>query len=400
MSKIKELPWGTDTELKEDQFYNRELEIDNIMSLLSSTSRTSPPTIMIPGIRGVGKTVLLKKLKKELEKDYLVAYIDLTYTYSYQSGKLDEVAIMQHFFQTWMKSCEEKNFNTLIKRIKKTLQTKTIKITDVAEYGGFPIPIAETKEDYQKLLTYVLELPQKIYEEHKKDIKGVIMIIDEFQAFEDLGDHLDGFLWFFRSIIQNQKNVAYIFSGSITSKDKILERISGKKGAFGGRMLTIEISPFDKETTKNYLNERLPSLKFEEEGFEQFYKCSQGIPHYINIFANLLEKDTPLNEEKVKSGFKTALPLLSDQLKIEWTRLNLSQQRIITNLLDKPLKRKKIAEKMNRTSNSLSEPLNSLQDINLIKNSNGEYSLTEYILKEWLKQEYEKKGVYPYRSIK
>ncbi|MDR1721998.1 MAG: AAA family ATPase, partial [Methanobrevibacter sp.] len=245
MSKIKELPWGTDAELREEQFFNRKIEIENLKSLLSTTSRTSPPTIMIPGIRGVGKTVLLKKLKKEMEEDYLVAYIDLTHTYSYQIGKLDEIGIMQHFFQVWMEACKKKKFNTLIQKIKKNLQTKTIKITNVAEYGGLPIPIAETAEDYQKLLNYVLELPQKIYEEHQKDLKGVVMIIDEFQAFEDLGDHLDGFLWFFRSIIQNQKNVAYIFSGSITSKDKILERISGKKGAFGGRMLTIEISPFD-----------------------------------------------------------------------------------------------------------------------------------------------------------
>ncbi|GAA5819549.1 MAG: ATP-binding protein partial [Methanobrevibacter sp. CfCl-M3] len=59
----------------------------------------------------------------------------------------------------------------------------------------------------------------------------------------------------FRSIIQNQRNVAYIFSGSLNSKNTIIERIYGKTGTFGGRMLTFPINPFTKETIKNYLNE-------------------------------------------------------------------------------------------------------------------------------------------------
>lgn len=67
-------------------------------------------------------------------------------------------------------------------------------------------------------MNLVLELPQKIYDENKKDIKCTIMIIDEFQVLKDLGNNLDKFSWFFRSIIQSQKNVAYVFSGSMDLK--------------------------------------------------------------------------------------------------------------------------------------------------------------------------------------
>jgi len=61
---MESLPWGTDSKLKDEQFYNRKDEIIHLKSLLNTTSMGSPPTIMIPGFRGVGKTVLLKKLKK------------------------------------------------------------------------------------------------------------------------------------------------------------------------------------------------------------------------------------------------------------------------------------------------------------------------------------------------
>ena len=59
-----------------------------------------------------------------------------------------------------------------------------------------------------------------------------------------------------RSFIQKQNNVSYIFSGSMSVKDRLIEEIAGSNGAFGGRILTIEIKPFSYETTnvgRNYL---------------------------------------------------------------------------------------------------------------------------------------------------
>ena len=359
----------------------------------------SPPTIIMPGIRGVGKTVLLKKIKKELESDYMVSYVDLTQSYSYQSGKLTEIGIMHQFYKSWMKSAKEKGFNTLINSIKKKFSTKKYKISQIIDIGGYPIPITESEEDYEKLLNFVLDFPQKIYNEYSNEIKGVIIIIDEFQAIKDLDKDLDGFLWFFRSIIQNQKNVAYVFSGSLNSKDIVFEKIASQMGAFGGRMLTIEINPFSKKTVYNYLNEKLPSLKLKKDGFERFYNCTNGIPHYVNTFANLLPKNKVLNNQDVKNEFKKIIPILADHLKYQWATLNLTEQKIIVSLVNKPLKRKEISESINIPSSSLSKSLNKLQNISVIKNDKGIYSISEPILKAWLKEEYGNRGTYPYRII-
>jgi len=242
-------------------------------------------------------------------------------------------------------------------------------------------------------------LPQKLYNEHSKDLKGVIMFIDEFQVLKDLENNLDNFLWFFRSLIQNQKNVAYVFSGSLNSKDDIIERIAGRSGAFGGRMLTIKIDPFTKETVHNYLNERLPSLKLKEDGFERFYKCTNGVPFYVNTFANLLQKNTYLGDNEIKNEFKRILPLLADHLKQKWGGLKLNEQKIVTCLIDRPLRRKEISRKMGIASTSLSKPLNKLQNVDLIIGDMGLYSISEPILKAWLKQEYETKGVFPFRAV-
>jgi predicted AAA+ superfamily ATPase len=355
---------------------------------------------MLSGIRGVGKTSLLKKIKNELKNDYLIAYIDLTRIDTYQTGKLTRIDLMNEFYKVWMESINDKKLKRIINNIKKYFQTKNFKIKEIASTGNYPISIIETEDNYKKLLDFVLELPQKIYEQEDDKIKGVIMIIDEFQALKDLDYSLDNFLWLFRSVIQNQRNVAYIFSGSINSRDNIIEKIAGRKGAFGGRMLTMEIEPFTKNTVYNYLKEKLPSLIFEDDGFERFYNCTRGIPHYVNTFAQLLEKNTPLDDNKIKEEFQNLLPFLALHLINLWSGLTLREQKIITSLSEKSLERKNIAKKLNLSSSSLSTPLKKLLHDGLIEYENkGVYSISEPILKEWLKQEYKNKGIYPYRSL-
>ncbi|MDR3063229.1 MAG: ATP-binding protein [Methanobrevibacter sp.] len=396
---MNELPWGNDAELNDNQFYNRTEEISLLKRLLETTGEHTSPAMLISGIRGVGKTVLLKKIKKELDKDYLVSYVDLTQVYSYQIGKLDENGIMEHFFNSWMSALQRKNLHSFREKIKKILKTKKIKIGEIVDISGYPIPILESENNPKELLDFVINLPQKIYENNSNKIKGVIFIIDEFQALNDLGNNLKGFLWFFRSYIQKQKNVAYVFSGSINSNNKIIEKIAGNNGAFGGRILSVQVDPFTKSTVKSYLDEKVPELKLTENGFERFYKCTKGIPHYVNTFGRILEKDEVLDEEKIKEEFIKVLPLLADHLKQQWGRLTLREQRIIISLIEKPLKRSEIGEKINQKPSSISLPLNNLQNEGFIEiNQDNKYEIIEYILKEWLKQEYKSKRVFPHRS--
>lgn len=127
---------------------------------------------------------------------------------------------------------KKKNFTTIFKKVKKYFQTKNFGLKEIADAGGIPIPIPKSEDDYKKLSKFVLELPQIVYEENSEKIKGSILIIDEFQVLKELGSRLDTFLWFLRSVIQNQKHTAYVFSGPINSRDSIIEKIAGKRWGF------------------------------------------------------------------------------------------------------------------------------------------------------------------------
>lgn len=225
----------------------------------------------------------------------------------------------------------------------------------------------------------------------------MFIFIDEFQIIKEL-DNYDKFLWFLRSVVQSQSNVAYMFTGSMSINDSLIEDIAGKNGAFGGRMLSVDIAPFSYETTKNYLKERADFLKFSEDGYERFFKCTKGVPFYINIFARLISPDKLLTGEIVKKEFYEAISFLSAHLKNLWFKLSYSEQKIIIQLLDEPLKRIEIANNLGITSGALSQPLVKLQDMRLIEiNDERKYQIVDSILGLWLKKEYNVKGVYPFR---
>ena len=386
------LPLGNDNDLDDAQFYNRVDEISFLSDNLELTKKGSTPTILLTGIRGVGKSALMKKLKKNLQNEYLVVYMDLSAIDKYKKNSLTRFDFMKLFYEPIIKSCSESNIITIDTKILKYFKTRNFKLDKINKIPLLPL----TEEDYTKFTTFVMDLPQQIYENYKKQINGVLIFMDEFQILKQLDEDVKGFLWYIRSVIQSQNHIGYIFSGSMSVKDELIADIAGQKGAFGGRILNFEITTFSFDTTKNYLKEKADYLKFTDDGFKRFYKCTKGIPYYINSFARLLPPNEELNEDKIISEFRKSLPYLLIHLTNEWYKLNNQEKRIITSLIEKPLKRIEIANKLEVTSGAIGASLKTLQNKSLIESDNKKYEIYDSIFKEWLKKEYEEKGDYPY----
>ena len=393
------LPMGDKHELKNEEFFNRTSELSALSALLNSTKESNAPDILLTGIRGVGKTVFLKKLKRDLEEDYLILYLDFSRAECYQKSNMSVEGLIEFYYKELIKECKSKGLNTFDKQIEKFFKTNNFKIRNFGNVNSFPIPIIDKETDTEDLINFVMELPDKIFKENKEKIKGVLIFIDEFQIIKELNDYLESFLWKFRSFIQEQSNVAYILSGSMSLQDRLIAEIASHGGVFGGRMITFHLNPFTKNTVKNYLNEKAPNLILTENAFERFYNCTSGIPAYINYFGRLLPKDIELTENDISSEFIDAIPVLSIQLISIWSKLTSREQDIIISLLNGPIRRIDIANHVGVTTGSLSHSLNNLQNQGLVTLENNMYELTEPMLSRWLKLEYEKKGIYPYKRI-
>lgn len=390
------LPLGNDNDLDDSQFFNRVDEISFISDNLELAKKGSTPTILLTGIRGVGKTALMKKLKKDFQNEYLVVYMDLSAMDKFKKDKLDRFCFMRLFYESIIKACDESNIITIDAKILKYFKTRNFIMDKIESVGKIPIPILKTEEDYTKFTSFVMDLPQQIYDDCKEHISGILIFMDEFQILKQLDEDVNGFLWYIRSVIQSQKNIGYIFSGSMSVKDELISDIAGQKGAFGGRILNYEIKTFSYETTKDYLSEKADYLEFTDDGFKRFYKCTNGIPYYINSFARLLPPNEELNEEKIISEFKKSLPYLLVHLTNEWYKLTKQEQRIIVALVEEPLRRIDIANKLGVKSGAIGASLKTLQNKILIELNKEKYQIYDSIFKAWLKKEYEEKGDYPY----
>ena len=396
---MTDLPWGNNQNLTDEEFYNRESELINIKNILHSTSQGHAPDLLLTGIRGVGKTVFLKKLKRELDDEYLVVYMDFSKSKCYQKNQMTITGLMEHFFKELILESKNKGLNTLDKQIEKYFKSNDFKIRELIQIDKILIPIFSKETNEEKLMDFTLNLPEKIYNENQDKIKGVLIFIDEFQIIKELNNYKESFLWKIRSYIQNQRNIAYIFSGSMSLQDKLISEIASQNGAFGGRMISINMNPFEKETVRNYLSEKTPYILFTDDGFDRFYRCTSGIPSYVNIFASLLPVNEQLDDEAIKLYFDKKIQAISSNLINIWARLSFREQTIIIILLEKPLRRIDIANEFGISTGSLSNYLNNLQNQGLIRLNNGVYEVAEPILKRWLELEFKEKGIFPYRDV-
>ena len=398
---MNNIPWGNNENLDDDQFFNRSIELTHLKQMLMTTENETPPNILLTGIRGVGKTVFLKKIKKELEKDgFLVIYINFSQAECFRRKNMSINGLMQFYFKKTLTSCDNNVFENIGEKLKKYFKTNKFNFKEYQKVNDIPIPIFESKINDENLMEYVLTFPEKIFNENKNKIKGIIILIDEFQIIKELNDYKESFLWVMRSYIQNQRNIAYVFTGSMSLNDTLISEISGHNGVFGGRMISFHLSPFSKQTVKQYLNEKKPKLNLTEDGFDSFYEYSLGIPAYINNFAKILPENVELTHDSITQEFNDSIYYISSNLVNIWFELSYKNKLIILSMIDRPIKRVNIAKYLNVKSGSLSPNLKELENLYLIsKSDNNLYSISEPLLSKWLKSEYEEKGEYPFTTI-
>ena len=302
------------------------------------------------------------------------------------------ISLLKEMNQNIQANNYKNKYKAKITELINNLKLKKYDFHDITTILDIPIPKTET--NYGKLSQFVMEFPQKIVDE-MDELNGFVIIIDEFQMLRKI-NHLDKFFWLIRSYNQTQHNVSYIFTGSISRSSDIINELNGESGAFGGRLQQITINPFSKEETKAYFKDKMSEIKFTEEGFERFYKCTRGIPLYINSFYNVMDSNQIYTPEIVKKTFFTNMEqILIMWIKI-WSSLNNNEKNIVEQLVEEDsLTWSELLEKTNISRGTFNKYLTSLKDKGIISYRNKKYSIEDEMFKTWLNYEKEVYGIYP-----
>ena len=397
MKKMGNLPLFIPKDI-DKYFYNREKDIKKIKYYLNGLHEDISQQLLITGYRGVGKTFLLHKIIKNVDSKFLITYIDIALIYSENDGTLNSTILLTEILskinQTLDKT-ENDKYSKITRSIKNLITNIKLKKYDFDEITTIlDIPIPHYEDDYKKISKFVMQLPQKIVDS-TDEIDGFIIILDEIQMLKQMKNS-ESFFWLIRSHNQFQSNVSYILTGSTSKTSEIIEMINGETGAFGGRMIQINIDPFTKEETYNYFKDRMPEIQFTEKGFERFYKCTRGIPAYINSFYNVLSSNIIYDEENVTNTFYTSI----DQILVMWIKvwgtLNEYEKKIIITIMENEESTwNTINNKTQYSTSTINKYLNSLQNKGIVSYKNRMYILEDQMIKAWLEHEKETRGFYP-----
>ena len=378
-------------------FYNRTEDIKKIEYYLNSLEMGISQSLLIRGVRGVGKTFLLQKLKQDSKKNFLVSYMDISRIVGFDDTQLTAQSVLLELLDEmnntiYDKINDGKKITFLLKKLINKLKIKDFSFSKGTHIAEIPIPA--TEDNYKKISKFVMEYPQNVVEDID-GIDGFIIIIDEFQMLKKL-ENPESFFWLLRSYSQFQSNVSYVMSGSISQTSDAIEMLNGATGAFGGRMIQINIDPFTKQETKSYFNDRFPEITFTKNGFNRFYEYTKGIPMYINSFYNALSSHETYDEELIDYIFLNNM----DQILVMWIRiwgtLNKYEKRIICTMLNKEnISWSELERKLDMSPATLTKYIKTLQDKGIIKYFDGNYNFEDLMLKTWLNHEKERTGVYP-----
>ncbi len=380
-------------------FFNRTKDINMINTQLSTVKLDIPPQLLITGYRGVGKTFLLKKVLNDQSSDVLTTFIDISEIMGRQKGNLTEEEVLKALLNAIDDtiSQDKKYYKKWIGKIAsyiKKLELKNYDFSDNVNVLDVPIPVIS--DNYDKLSKFIMELPQKIVDS-SDEITGFIIVIDEFQLLKNVEDP-EAFFWLIRSFTQKQFNVGYIFTGSVSKTADIINMINGQEGAFGGRLIQINVEPFTFDETKRYIDEKSNNLKFTDEGFRRFYNCTRGIPLYINSLSSILPNNIVCDEDLIRQ----TLQLNIDQVAIMWIyiwgRLSQGEKDFIIYLLEhEGATRATLDNQLGYSKSSVTRFIDSLSNQGIIEfnTMDKKFVLADKMLQFWLKIKLETNGCYP-----
>jgi AAA+ ATPase superfamily predicted ATPase len=263
-------------------FFDREEEIEKIKSL-------SSPITLVLGLRRTGKSSLIHIALNELNLPYI--YIDLR--------KVEEKGYIS--YKDLVLELQ-KEINRLIKRFPNIIDFLK-RIEGITIIGN---EIRLKWGDNEKVNISSLLESLNDWTENK-----AVLTIDEAQELLNLrGANL---LPTFAYSFDNLKRIKIILSGS---KMGLLYRYLGKDNPksplYGRAMNEIELYPFNKEKSEQFLKLGFSELNINFKDFDIIYENLGGIPGWLTYFGYYYYQERDLNEALSKT-INTAIGLIREE---------------------------------------------------------------------------------------
>jgi hypothetical protein len=221
--------------------------------------------------------------------------------------------------------------------------------------------------------------------------KRLVVVFDEFQDILRIDGH-DEILALMRGKIQYQKDIAYLFAGSLRHK---MERIfTHANSPFFKSAVPIDVGPIPYDEFAEYLKDKFAegNHSTDEKALRKIFEIANDIPGDVQQFCKALWDVLPEGEPVTESKLKDALLIIfaaEERGYVDYVNLLTAQQYRCLLALAKQggksiLSSAFMAEAGVRGASGIQSAIGRLEDLNIIFKQNGEYRFVNPFFKVWL----------------
>ena len=361
------------------KFVDRRKELDILERTVEDLRNESKNNIAIIGMRRIGKTELLLRFKeKNKANDVLYPYINLQ-----RIGNLDSFRFLY---------VKELLYEAGVR--KKKVQSKT----ELTKWEDLLILSAKLGVDNEVKKIYETKSIEILFESQEEILAKLdlfcIYLLDEFQYILNFKNFLNTM----RAIVEKQKKISYIVTGSAISL--MTNIFSQSDQPFFAQFRRITLGPLPKQDCKSLARFLLQKTIVSDSALNWVYKLTNGHPfHTISLCRRLREEFDEINIQTVKYAFlKEVLNengdiyllldyIYNDSLSRAYKGM-IHRQILLTLAQQDGLNLSEVSRRIGKPTGEMSNYLKFLLRTDLIIRQNNDYYFRDPLLRFWLAKTY------------
>jgi len=369
-----------------DYFVDREKELDKLLSLVRGVEKGSSSNSVLIGLRRTGKTSILENLTIKLESNpRVVPMIVNCY------GLAAKSRFAKLLVDTAVASYVQKTRDTAyLKRLAKAASERAKAVlgrVSEVKFSEFTVRFQDKQTEEDSLIEDALHYVESLATE-----RGVFFVImlDEFQDIIRWGDDT---LKRIRAIVQAQKRICYVLTGSATTIMRNL--VYDRRSPFYRQLVEIPIKKLDQQTVKDFLRKRFKTVDIRPEPsqIDKIAAYCGGYPDYVQRLGMELYltvgEGGAITEEYIDRAYEDMIVSLDGEFENYFAIFSPLEREILLALATGSIQPSEVAREVRKPIFNISKTLITLMNFGVIERPmKGQYRMIDPIFADWLNRRF------------
>lgn len=383
---MQEPPFIVGRPVTGEYFVDREEELRRLVSLVEAVEKGSSSNSALIGLRRTGKTSVLENLGLRLKANAKIVPVIVNCYGIAAKSRLAKV-IVDGTIDSYVRKTGDKAY---LKRLAKTLaeaaKSASERVSEV-RFAEFSLSLRDKSTEEDALIENALGYVGSLAEE-----KGVFFVImlDEFQDAIRWGDDT---LKRIRTVVQSQKRVCYVLSGSATTVMRNL--VYNHRSPFYRQLVEIPVRKLEKAVVGAFLEARFAVAKIRTMSsiIEKIADLSGGYPDYVQRLGLELYLSTgeggSLTEEGVGRAYEDMVLRLDGEFENYFSTFSPLEREILVALATGKIQPSEVAREVRKPIFNISKTLTMLMNYGVIERPmKGQYRITDPVFADWLNRRF------------